>query len=184
ISGRGVGMDIVKTNIEAINGFVKVDTKVGQGSKFTLMLPLTLATIQAMLFALDNTVYAVPLVYVLEAVKLEPGEISTVEGKEVIRLRNTIVPVLRLSSIFSLGQQSTSLEAKTYVVVVRLGERLVGLAVDSLMELQEVTLKSLGSYMGEVKGIAGVSILGDGQVVLILDIPTLVYTTVSKGSNA
>ena len=147
-------------------------------------MPLTLATIDALLFGLDNTVYAVPLVYVLEAVKLEPGDINTVEGREVIRLRGTIIPVLRLGNLFNLGGDSSDSRAKaTYVVVVRLGERLIGLAVDALRELQEVTAKSLGTYMGEIKGIAGVSILGDGQVVLILDVPTLVNTSVSKGTT-
>lgn len=180
ISGRGVGMDIVKTHIESINGFVKLDTKVGEGTKFTLMLPLTLATVQALLFSVDKTVYAVPLVYVLEAVILEPGEISSIEGKEVIRLRDNVVPLLRLQSVFNSEAQETNARDKTYIVVVRFGDRLVGLCVDSLIELQEVTVKSIGTYMGDVKGVAGVSILGDGQVVLILDIPTLISTSIAK----
>ncbi len=103
ISGRGVGMDIVKTNIESINGFVELDNRIGQGCKMTVKLPLTLATIQALLFSVDNTVYAAPLVYVLEAVNLEPGDVQTIEGNEVIRLRGTVVPLLRVSQAFNLA---------------------------------------------------------------------------------
>ena len=176
-------MDIVKTHIESINGFVKVDTKIGEGTKFTLMLPLTLATIQALLFSVDNTVYAVPLVHVLEAVILEPGEISSVEGKDVIRLRDNVVPILRLSSVFNAANKGKEADDKTYVVVVRFGERLIGLSVDSLIELQEVTVKSIGTYMGDVKGIAGVSILGDGQVVLVMDVPSLISSAISNGDS-
>ena len=183
ISGRGVGMDIVKTNIESINGFVRVDTKVGEGTKFILMLPLTLATIQALLFSVDNTVYAVPLVHVLEAVILEPGEISSIEGKDVIRLRDNVVPLLRLSALFNASSKETTSDDKTYVVVIRFGERLIGLSVDSLIELQEVTVKSIGTYMGDVKGIAGVSILGDGQVVLVMDIPSLINSAIANGDD-
>ena len=183
ISGRGVGMDIVKTNIESINGFVELDTKVGQGCKMTVMLPLTLATIQALLFSVDNTVYAVPLVYVLEAVNLEPGDVQTIEGNEVIRLRSTVVPLLRVSQAFKLAKGASEGAEKTHVVVVRIADKLVGLAVDALRELQESTVKSLGNYMGDVKGIAGVSILDDGEVVLILDVPTLISTSISKSGN-
>ncbi len=183
VSGRGVGMDIVKTNIESINGFVELDTKVGRGCKMTVRLPLTLATIQALLFSVDNTVYAVPLVYVLEAVNLEPGDVQTIEGKEVIRLRGTVVPLLRVSQAFKLAKGESDGPEKTHVVVVRVADKLVGLAVDALRELQEITVKSLGNYMGDVKGIAGVSILGDGQVVLIMDVPTLISTSIDKGGN-
>ena len=184
VSGRGVGMDIVKTNIESINGFVELDTKVGQGCKMTVMLPLTLATIQALLFSVDNTVYAVPLVYVLEAVNLEPGDVQTIEGNEVIRLRGTVVPLLRVSQAFKLAKGESEGAEKTHVVVVRIADKLVGLAVDALRELQEITVKSLGNYMGDVKGIAGVSILGDGVVVPILDVPTLISTSIAKAGWA
>ena len=180
VSGRGVGMDIVKTNIESINGFVELDNRIGRGCKMTVKLPLTLATIQALLFSVDNTVYAVPLVYVLEAVNLEPGDVQTIEGNEVIRLRGTVVPLLRVSQAFNLAKGESEGPEKTHVVVVRIADKLVGLAVDALRELQEITVKSLGNYMGDVRGIAGVSILGDGEVVLILDVPTLVSTSITK----
>ncbi len=202
VSGRGVGMDIVKTNIESINGFVHLETRVGKGAKFILRLPLTLATIQALLFRVGHTVYAVPLIYVLEAVITQPQDISRIQGQEVIRVRDAVAPLLRLRNAFirnaynngndGNGKNGHSLDTvvadvsaspvdtQTQVVVVRLGDRFVGLAVDELMELQEVMAKSLGSYMGQVKGIAGVSILGDGQVVLILDVPTLINTYLAR----
>ncbi|MCH7842342.1 MAG: chemotaxis protein CheA [Chloroflexi bacterium] len=185
VSGRGVGMDIVKTNIESINGFVTVETKLGEGTTFTLRLPLTLATVQALLVSMNNTVFAVPAVYVLEVRHIEAADIETVEGNEVIRSRGNVVPLLRLEKVFA--RQDTGREYRktaTYVVVVKLGERLVGLAVESLIEMQEIMAKSLAKGLGDVKGIAGASILGDGRAVLIIDIPTLIQTTLMKGSAA
>ncbi len=180
VSGRGVGMDIVRTNIEAINGFVFLDTKVGSGTKFTLSLPLTLATLPALLFSLSQTVYAVPLVYVIEAVKLEPGSVNTVGGNEVIRLRGNVLPLLRLGSVLGMGARKATEIDKAFAIVVRFGKRLVALVVDSLTESQEIVVKSLGRYVGDVKGIAGASILGDGRVVLILDVPSLLNTSVAR----
>ena len=185
VSGRGVGMDIVKTNIESINGFVSVETVLGEGSTFTMRLPLTLATVQALLVSMNDTTYAVPVVYVLEVRHVPSEEIETIEGKEVIRSRGSIVPLLRLERVFSreVFEHSAKLQP-SYVVVVKLGERLVGLAVQSLLEIQEIMVKSLSQGMGDVKGIAGASILGDGRAVLIIDIPTLIQTTLMKGSSA
>jgi len=183
VSGRGVGMDIVKTNIETINGFVTVDTTVGKGTTFNLRLPLTLATVQALLVSMNATIFAVPVVYVLEVRRLEVVDIETIEGKEVIRSRGYIIPLLRLEKVFSREVFNEESKARaTYVVVVKLGDRLVGLAVESLVEMQEIMAKSLSDGIGEIKGIAGASILGDGRVVLIVDIPTLIQTTLMKGT--
>lgn len=184
ISGRGVGMDIVKSNIEAINGFVKIETKVGEGTSFILRLPLTLATLQALLVELDDTTYAVPLVYVLEAVSVNRDEITTIEGHEVCRLRGDVIPLLKLRTVLALDEAETGAESEqAWVVVVRFGEKLVGLAVDTLIELQEIVVKSLGNYIGDVKGVAGASILGDGRVVLILDIATLMNLAMQLASK-
>ena len=185
VSGRGVGMDIVKTNIESINGFVTVETKVGEGTTFNLRLPLTLATVQALLVSVNTTLFAVPVVYVLEVRRIEALEIETIEGKEVIRSRDSIVPLLRLGDVF--GKEVFKQEVQdraAHVVVVKIGERLVGLAVHALVEIQEIMVKSLADGLGEVKGIAGASILGNGQVVLIMDIPTLIQTTLMMGAGA
>ena len=182
VSGRGVGMDIVKTNIESINGFVTVDTTLGEGTTFNLRLPLTLATVQALLVSMNNTLFAVPAVYVLEVRRIESADIETIEGSEVIRSRGSIVPLLRLDKVFGKGLFPLEIQDRAaYVVVVKLGERLVGLAVHALMEMQEIMVKSLSDGMGDLKGIAGASILGDGQVVQIIDIPTLIQTTLIKG---
>ena len=185
VSGRGVGMDIVKTNIESINGFVTVETTLGEGTTFVLRLPLTLATVQALLVSVNSTLFAVPVVYVLEVRRIEAREIETIEGKEVIRSRGSIVPLLRLTDVFGRDViKQASDDRSAHVVVVKLGERLVGLAVQTLVEIQEIMVKSLAEGMGDVKGIAGASILGNGQVVLIIDIPTLIQTTLMKGITA
>ncbi len=180
ISGRGVGMDIVKTNVEAINGFVTIDTKVGQGTKVTLKLPLTLAALRALLVSSSNAIYAIPLVHILEAVKLEPGRVSTVGGKEVMRLRGDVVPLLQLGNVLGLRVNGTSHSKETFAVVVRFGERVVGLLVDSLLDSQEVVVKSLGNYIGRVRGVGGASVLGDGRVVLILDVPNLMNAALAR----
>jgi two-component system, chemotaxis family, sensor kinase CheA len=178
VSGRGVGMDIVKANLEAIGGFVNIDTEVGKGTKFTLKLPLTLATVRALLVSSDNALFAVPVVHVLEAARLDASDIETVNQKEVFKLRDDIVPLLRLGDMVGSEAFKDARSDTTFVVVVRLGERLVGLGVDSLIELQEIVVKPLGQLVGEAKGVAGASVLGDGQVVLILDIPVLVSSVV------
>ena len=178
VSGRGVGMDIVKANIEAINGFVSVESKPGEGAEFTLKLPLTLATVQALLVSCVDTLYAVPVVHIIESAKLEPEEIQTIGGKEVFRLRGEVVPLLRLATALNTRLNGAGHLERTFVVVLQLGERLVGLGVDALIELQEIVVKSMGTYTGDLDGVAGASILGDGQVVLILDVPTLVNAAI------
>lgn len=181
VSGRGVGMDIVRTSVQSINGFVLVKTRVGRGTRFILKLPLTLATLQALLVSSDRTLYAVPLVYVLETVKLEAGQVHTVGGHEAIRLRGDVVPLLRLSATLRAGATVVRGADNVFAVVVRCGERRIGLAVDSLMETQEIMVKSLGRYIGDVRGVAGASILGDGRVVLILDVPSLITHRADSG---
>ena len=183
VSGRGVGMDIVKTNIQAINGFVKIDTELGKGTRITLSLPLTLATLQALLVSLGNATYAIPLVYVLETVKPADNKVHTVAGKEVMRLRDHIIPLIRLKSVYGCGGGSDGAKELNYSVVVRSGERMVGLIVDDLIIQQEIVVKSLGEYIGDLRGIAGASVLGDGQVVLIVDVPSLIDDAV-KGEMA
>ncbi|MEE8046338.1 MAG: chemotaxis protein CheA, partial [Dehalococcoidia bacterium] len=174
VSGRGVGMDIVKSNIEAINGFVEVETTPGKGSKFTARLPLTLATVQSILVESEGTTCAVPLAYVLEVVKLQPSEISTVSGREIFRLRDNIIPLILLSEATGLTDGKRDHGKEIEVVVAKVGDRLAGFAVDALDEPQEIVVKSLGEYVGGARGVSGASILGDGRVVLIMDIPTLI----------
>lgn len=181
VSGRGVGMDIVKSNIEAINGLVNLNTEVGEGTKFTLRLPLTLATLQALLVTIADTTYAIPVVYLLETVVRKRAEINEVDGGEVIRLREKVIPLVRLGKVLGIAnEEGDEEEEDSWIVVVHLGEKLIGLGVESLFELQEIVVKSLGKYIGNVKGVAGASVLGDGRVVLILDVPTLVNLVMQR----
>lgn len=174
VSGRGVGMDIVKSHIEALNGMINVETKLGQGSKFTLKLPLTLATINGLLISSGGVTYAIPLVAVSETLRIHPSEIQTVTQRKVIRLRDRVVPLIFLEEILSTDSSERDPDAIVHIAVVRMGDRMIGLVVDAFKEPQEVVVKSLGNYIGEVKGIAGASILGTGEVALILDISSLI----------
>ena len=183
VSGRRVGLDIVRSNTEAINGFVNVDTRIGEGTRFTLKLPLTLATVEALLVSSNETLYAVPAVYVQATVDLKPEDIQTIQGRAVFGLRENVVPLFELGAALGMDTAGTPDRDKTSVVVVRFGERLVGLAVDYLLELQEIVVKSLGGYIGEVAGMAGASILGDGRVVLIVDVATVMNSGLLRGTQ-
>ncbi len=175
LSGRGVGMDIVKRNIEAINGFVDLQSELGKGTTLSLRLPLTLATVQSILVRVSDVLCAIPVVYVLEAVKLQPESISTVQGRDVFRLRDRVIPLVDLAEATNLERRSgEQMEGARHVVVVQIGERLTGVVVDALLEPQEIVVKSLGKYVGDMKGVTGASILGDGRVVLILDVGGLI----------
>ncbi|MCL0102637.1 chemotaxis protein CheW [Dehalococcoidia bacterium] len=177
-------MDIVRRNVEAFNGTIHVETRVGVGTKFRLKLPLTLATFQGLLVSSNSNIYAIPLVSIVETLALESEEIDTVAQKEVIRLRDRIIPLLRLDTLLGVSTNGSGRSGKVHVVVVKSGERIMGLAVDSLNDPQEVMVKSLGSLIGEIKGISGASILGNGEVALILDVPSLVrFATMGKAEG-
>ncbi len=181
VSGRGVGLDVVRREIEALNGFVQIDTSIGIGTTFTLRLPLTLATFRGLLMKSAKTTYAVPLGYVQETVRPEPGSIRTVMGRRVLNLRGNIMPLLRLSEICGTESENGRKSDDDFVVVMKVGDRPLAVGVDALVEQQEIVVKSLGGPVGQADGVAGASILGDGQVVLILDVPTLMKAT-GKGS--
>jgi len=176
LSGRGVGMDIVRTNIERLNGSVEIQTEVGVGTTFELALPLTLAIIPAMLVTTGNNVYAVPLSSVVEVHRLTERQILTVDGREVIRLRNQVLPVLHLRRLFHVeaGNGSNGHGAIGQLVVIRWGRTEAGLVVDELIGNQQVVIKSLGPLLTGIRGLAGGSILGNGRIALILDVPNLI----------
>lgn len=174
VSGRGVGMDVVRTNIRRINGSVEIDSQVGKGSIITIKLPLTIAIIQALLVEVQAATFAIPLGSVIEAVKITKDDVKTINGREVLTLRERVLPLLRLSEEFSIPSDAAC--EKFYVVVVGMGERHVGVIVDRLRSQEEVVIKSMGDYLSEIKGIAGATITGEGKVVLILDIPELVQS--------
>jgi two-component system, chemotaxis family, sensor kinase CheA len=169
VSGRGVGMDVVKTNIAKLKGIVEIDSNVGIGTIITLKVPLTLAIIQGLLLKVVDEIFAVPLSAVLEIVRITPEEIYSIQGREVIRVRDTILPLARMSDI--IGKNRTVQQsAVSYVVIVGWAEKRIGLLVDSLQGQKEVVIKTLGNYLGDVPGIAGSTILGDGSVILVIDV--------------
>lgn len=172
VSGRGVGMDIVRSQIEQINGSVEFTTAPGRGTTFTIKLPLTLAIIRALMVTLGDQVYAFPLINVIETLAVKPEEIRRVRHAEVIVLRGQVLPLLRLAHLFN--EKSGEESAKLSVVVLGVGEKKVGVVVDQLLGEQEVVIKSLGGYLGQVPGLSGATILGDGRVALIVDARSLV----------
>jgi len=174
VSGRGVGMDVVRTNLESLGGSVAVESRLGEGTRVVIRLPLTLATINGLLVSSADSIYIIPMISLVEVLRLKSAEIESVARHDVIRMRGNILPLLRLDAEFGTDGERPRYSDETLVVVVRAGEKSVGLVVDSVMETQDTVVKSLGKYVGNIKGIAGATILGDGQVALILDIATLV----------
>lgn len=180
VSGRGVGMDVVKTNIEKLNGIIDVDSELGHGTVIRLKIPLTLAIIQALLVGAQEEYYAIPLASVLETVRIPLDEIYTIEGKNVLRLREEVLSLVRLSDIFGVKQVYEGGE-HTYVVVIGLAESKLGVVVDTLVGQEEIVIKSLGDYLQGIEGIAGATIRGDGRVTLIVDVAALM--NLAKGIN-
>jgi two-component system chemotaxis sensor kinase CheA len=172
ISGRGVGMDIVRSNIEKINGSILVDTKLDVGTRFQIILPLTLAIVPTLLVRVGATSYAIPLIMVTETLRIKPQETQTINGRPVILLRNQVLPIIKLGEIFDQPMDS-DVQGYSYVVVVSSNKMRIGLVVDTLLGEEEVVVKSLSSFLGEITGISSAAILGDGQVSLIVDIPGL-----------
>lgn len=168
VSGRGVGMDVVKTNIRKLNGIIEIRSEVGKGSEFILKLPLTLAIIQSLLVDVENEVYSIPLAAVLETLKVETSSFHKVGGQEVLKLRDSVLPLLRLQKLFGVQQCESSVEQR-YVVIIGVAEKRMGLIVSRLLGQQEVAIKSLGKYLANAPGIAGSTIMGDGRVALIVD---------------
>jgi len=172
VSGRGVGMDVVKTNVAKLGGMIDIETERGVGTRFTITLPITLAIIQALLVGVGTETYAIPLNSILESNRIFPNQIGTVEKREVTRLRDSTLPLLRLAEIFGLPRSGE--ERKMYVVVVGLAEKRLGLLVDSLRGQQEVVIKSVGSVFQNAPGIAGATELGDKRAILVLDVGALI----------
>lgn len=173
VSGRGVGLDVVKTKIEGLGGNIECRSVMGEGSSFIIHLPLTLAIIQALMVELGNEKYAIPLgsIQTIEDVPL--SDIKYVQTKEVINLRGTVIPLIRLDQILDVESAAQDLESLT-VVIVKKGDKQAGLVVDNLIGQQEVVIKSIGSYINCSKIISGATILGDGEIALILEVNTLV----------
>ncbi len=178
VSGRGVGMDVVRNNIEKINGAIEINSAVGQGTEFKIKLPLTLAIIRALLVSIHKSVYAIPLSTITETIRLQREQIEFVNNREVVVVRGKVLPLVRLKNVFARNASEEEKE-KLFIVVVNLAGQQVGLVVDSLVGEQEIVIKSLGKYIGDVQGISGATILGDGSVALIVDVSNLIKKAAS-----
>lgn len=169
ISGRGVGLDVVKTKIQMLGGHVQVDSKPGVGSKFSVQLPLTLSIISAMLVRLGSEKYAIPLSSIVETSAIQKKQIRNIHGNKMVDYRNSVIPLVSLSTLFEVPDFNEDLEDETEIVVVRKGDKQVALMVDEFIGQQEIVLKTLGKYLTGLFAISGATILGDGQVALIID---------------
>lgn len=183
VSGRGVGMDVVRTNIERLNGSVSVSTARGKGTTFEVRMPLTLAIIPSLLVSLAKKTYAIPLVSVVETLRIKRSEIKTVRGRETIQLRGHVLPLLRLGDFFGFARNGHGQE-KMFIVSVRWSELEVGFVVDALVGQQEIVIKTLGDLIGDIRGLSGGGILGDGSIALIIDVPSVVKTAIRENSMA
>src|SRR5690606_2932828 len=172
ISGRGVGMDVVKTNIARLGGVIDVQSEVGTGTKCTITLPVTLAMINALLVRVADREFAVPITAVQEAIVFEKRAIRRVEGREVLTLRGATLPICRLDELFGLGRPQEP--DRQFIVVSEVGARRMGFVVDELHGQQDIVIKSLGPRLQKVRGFAGATDLGDQRVALVIDVPALV----------
>ncbi|MDB5052068.1 MAG: chemotaxis protein CheA [Bacilli bacterium] len=174
ISGRGVGLDVVKTKIHSLGGHVSIESKLGSGTKFSVQLPLTLSIISAMLLRVENEKYAIPLSSIVETAVIQKDQIRHVQGNIYIDYRNSIIPLIALSTIFNVPKDDSEETKETEIVVVKKGEKLAALVVNEFIGQQEIVLKTLGKYLSNVFAVSGATILGDGQVALIIDTNALI----------
>ena len=182
ISGRGVGMDVVRTNIKNLKGSVSTYSEVGKGTRFTLSLPLTLAIIDALMVNVSGQMYAIPLDAVSETTKIEAERLTDVKGRKAVTLRGEVLGIVELAEMLGL-QRTDPLPDVLSVVVIHDNDRRLGLVVDRLLERQEIVIKPLGAYLGDLKGISGATIMGDGSVILILDPHEVYIMATSKASS-
>ncbi len=171
ISGRGVGLDVVKKNLQELKGSIEVHSVPGEGTTFRFSLPITLAIIQALIVRAGEDAYAIPLTSVEESLRIRPNEIRTVEGREVLNLRENAIPLLRLSDAFGIDAPARE---KLFVVVTRSGERQIGLIVDALVRQQEIVIKSIGERLKSIPGIAGATEVGENEIILVIDVGSLI----------
>ncbi len=186
VSGRGVGMDIVRNNVERLNGRIDVQSIVGQGTSMSVRLPLTLAIIQALLVRAQGRVYALGLTCVQETERRQLSEIQTIQGAETVVLRGRVLPLIRFDWCYHYTRPAPATGARNgriFIVVVRVGEREAGIVVDELIGEQEIVIKSLGSFIGDVRGVSGATILGDGTVALIVDAAALLDKAADERSQ-
>ncbi|OHD13817.1 MAG: hypothetical protein A2086_07605 [Spirochaetes bacterium GWD1_27_9] len=172
VSGRGVGLDVVKKNIEKLSGTIRVTSELGKGTTFTIKLPLTLAIIQGLMIKVQEEIYAIPISSVLESIRIKPDDIKTIDNYEVINVRDDVLSLLRLNRLFKLGEDKQT--EYFFVVIIGSGDKKIGLLVDSLIGEEDIVIKPLKDKYTNTPGIAGATILGDGTVSLILDVSQLI----------
>jgi two-component system chemotaxis sensor kinase CheA len=174
ISGRGVGLDVVKTKIHSLGGHVSIESKLGSGTKFSVQLPLTLSIISAMLLRVENEKYAIPLSSIVETAVIQNDKIRRIHGNSFIDYRNNVIPIISLTKFFEIPADPNADLNETEIVVIKKGEKLAALIVNEFIGQQEIVLKTLGKYLSNVTAISGATILGDGQVALIIDTNALI----------
>ena len=180
VSGRGVGMDVVQTNIQKMNGQVSIDSEKGKWTRLTIKLPLTLAIMRALVVTVGDDIYALPLNTVEELVKLKEGAVKSVDKNEVFVLRDKIIPVVDLSKVFNCANGQ---EDDGYVVICNINNKIVGIKVQAVVGQEEVVIKPLGEFLGNVDGVGGVTIRGDGKAIPIVDVPAMVGTYIRQNLN-
>jgi two-component system chemotaxis sensor kinase CheA len=173
LSGRGVGMDVVKRNIEGLRGVVEITTVVGKGSIFSIKLPLTLAIIPALLTYVNTTLYAIPLVNIIEILDIKKAQINQVIEEEAIVVREQVIKVLRMDEVFEIGKFNRQKDS-IQVVIVGIGDKQIALAVDGLLDEQDIVVKSLDKSLTVSTSVAGATVLGNGKIALIADIASLI----------
>ncbi len=178
VSGRGVGMDVVKQKVDSLNGTISIETIQGKGTTFTIKLPLTLAIIQALMVEVADLVYSIPINSVIETIRITPDEVEYLENNEIIRVRDEVVSLVHLKEVFNHGDRENT--ENFYVIIVGTSESKIGLVVDGLIGEQDVVIKPLSNKFAASDGIAGATILGDGRVSLIIDIPALIKSILEK----
>ncbi|MBN1763677.1 MAG: Hpt domain-containing protein [Sedimentisphaerales bacterium] len=185
VSGRGVGMDVVRKNIEALRGRVDIDSRPGRGSIFSIRLPLTLAVIDGQVMTVGQESYIIPTISIEQSLRPEPDQVKTVQGGrgEMVLLRGELVPLVRLYRLFGIEPEHTDC-SQALIVVVADGQKRACLQVDSLLDQQQVVIKSLGDYLGNIKGVSGGAIMGDGNVSLILDVPGLINLAIQQQESS
>jgi two-component system chemotaxis sensor kinase CheA len=186
VSGRGVGLDVVRTNVERLSGSVVVSSEVGQGTTFQLTLPLTLALVQTMLVSVHNTLYAIPVTSINGAMYVAEADVNTVKGKPVMDWQGATLPLIDLREIFThprLGNGPSN-GVKPSIVLVNWGKHRIGLVADRIIGQQEIVVKSLSPLIGATPGLSGATILGDGRIALIVDVPGLVNTVLKSQREA
>jgi two-component system chemotaxis sensor kinase CheA len=180
ISGRGVGMDVVRTNIKSLKGSINTISEVGKGTRFTLSLPLTLAIIEALMIKMGDQMYAIPLDAVSTTTKLESARLTDVKGRKAVTMRGEVLGIVELGELLNLRLPSAELPEVLSVVIIHDNDRRLGVVVDHLLDRQEIVIKSLGTYLSDVRGLSGASIMGDGSIVLILDPHEIYMMATSK----